>query len=383
MTTLYKLDSKGKLRVWQIETKGAKILQHAGLLDGKLVTNEKTCTSKNVGRSNETSPEAQAVMEMKSEILSKLDEGYFRTQTEAENTRVVLPMLAKSYNDEKKKIDWDEVFVQPKLDGMRCLAFIDNGSVELISRDGKVITTVPHIVEALSKIKDKVILDGELYAHGKNFQENMRLIKKHREGESEAIQYNIYDCVDDTAFAVRYITAADLITEGKIKHCKLVETFPIEDEKELKDYHKKFLGDGYEGTILRWGNEKYKVNGRSSNLLKFKDFIDIAAKIIDIEPAEQRPEWGVPVLELNKYCWIYESGEIVRVNDIQWAIANCKVKWGKPTFRAGMKYSHDERKEFLTNKKNYIGKTAEIRFFEYSEDGVPRFPVMVGVRLDK
>ena len=30
-----------------------------------------------------------------------------------------------------------------------------------------------------------------------------------------------------------------------------------------------------------------------------------------------------------------------------------------------------------------IGKMAEIRFFEYSDEGVPRFPVMVGIRQDK
>ena len=48
-----------------------------------------------------------------------------------------------------------------------------------------------------------------------------------------------------------------------------------------------------------------------------------------------------------------------------------------------MKYSHEEREDFLTNKKKYIGKPAEIRFFEYTDAGIPRFPVMVGIRLDK
>ena len=48
-----------------------------------------------------------------------------------------------------------------------------------------------------------------------------------------------------------------------------------------------------------------------------------------------------------------------------------------------MKFSHAEREEILINKENYIGKTAEIRFFEYTEDGIPRFPVAVGIRLDK
>ena len=109
--------------------------------------------------------------------------------------------------------------------------------------------------------------------------------------------------------------------------------------------------------MVRWGDVGYKVNGRSENLLKYKDFLDISLPIKDIEPASSRPSWGVPV-----FHW---PGAL---ND---------------ELRSGLKYSHKEREEFLKNKDQYIGKTAELRFFEYSETGVPRFPVMVGIRLDK
>ncbi len=97
------------------------------------------------------------------------------------------------------------------------------------------------------------------------------------------------------------------------------------------------------------------MNKRATQLLKYKDFIDIACKVIDIEPAEKRPEHGVCV------C-VTEDGH---------------------EFRTGMKFSHEERAEILQEKDKYIGQTAEIRFFEYSDEGVPRFPVCVGFRLDK
>ena len=45
--------------------------------------------------------------------------------------------------------------------------------------------------------------------------------------------------------------------------------------------------------------------------------------------------------------------------------------------------SHEERRELLVNKEDYIGKTAEIRYFEETDGGLPRFPVYVGIRLDK
>jgi len=350
MISLYKKDTKGKTRVLNISTVGDQLIQESGLLNGALVRHIKTCRGKNIGKSNETTPEAQAISEMNSKVAEKLTEGYFRTIEEAEHIEVILPMLAKSFKDEQQKIDWSkDAYCQRKLDGMRCLAFIQNGEVTLMSRDGKVIQNMDHIIRSLSNIKEAVVLDGELYAEGLNFQENMRLIKKYRPQESEQIKYHVYDRVSDLPFIQRI----DHKYGEQCSEIRIVETYPIENEDQLKQLHAQFISEGFEGTILRWGQEGYKVNGRSSNLLKYKDFLDIAVPIVDIEPAEQRPEWGVPVLELE----------------------------GK-RFRAGTRLSHAERIEFLKNKEEYIGKTAEIRFFEYTEDGIPRFPVYYGIRLD-
>lgn len=349
---LYKKDTKGKTRYLEIKTEGPDLVQISGVVGtDNPVEHRKTCKGKNVGKSNETTSTEQALLEMNSKLKDKLTEGYFKTQDEAETVEVILPMLAKDYKSESHKIDWSgNVFIQPKLDGMRCLAFISNGKVTLMSRTGKVIENMQHIEQSLSGITADVILDGELYAHGRSFQENMELIKKYRKGETESIHFHIYDMVSTLPFNQRKVRPFVEIT----LYTEEVSTYQIKNEEELTKWHLYFLEKGYEGSILRHGDEPYKVNGRSSNLLKYKDFIDIACTIVDIEPAEQRPEHGVPVLEHE----------------------------GK-RFRAGMKYSHDERKEFLENKNNYIGKTAEIRFFEYTDEGIPRFPVMVGVRLDK
>jgi hypothetical protein len=45
--------------------------------------------------------------------------------------------------------------------------------------------------------------------------------------------------------------------------------------------------------------------------------------------------------------------------------------------------SHEERVDLLANKHLYIGKLANIRFFEWTDDGNPRFPVMIGIHLDR
>lgn len=351
---LYKKDTKGNIRFLDAYVKGADLIQISGIVGTENpLPHSKTCKGKNIGRANETTPTEQAKKELESLITEKLQEGYFRTVQEAQTTEVLFPMLAKDYKKEVKKVDWKNAFCQPKLDGMRCLLTISNQGVTLMSREGRVIQTMEHIEAELADFPHGVY-DGELYAHGFSFQENMELIKKWVDGPEGSVQvrFHCYDYVSDKPFTERLKMTENL---KKASCVKLVKTHPIKTETELKVHHKGFCDEGYEGTIVRHGDAPYKPNGRSSNLLKFKDFLDLACEIVDITPADQRPEWGVPVL---------------------------KLKDGR-TFRAGMKYSHAARVHFLTNKKKYIGKVAEIRFFEYSDTGIPRFPVMVGIRLDK
>lgn len=354
---LYKIDTKGKTRVLHIHTKGSDLIQESGIVDGKLITHTKTCNGKNIGRTNETTPEEQAKSEAASKVTESLKSEYFTTIEEAKGDDVILPMLAKDYKKEFKKIDWTTAYIQPKLDGMRCLAFVKDGKCTLVSRTGTLIDTVPHIVDVILANVTKgleYIFDGELYAHGLNFQENMRLIKKVRPGETNKIVYHIYDVVENSPYSDRQTNIADFVDRCNSSIINLVSTFKASSEKDMKDFHIVNLKAGYEGTIIRHGNVGYQVNKRSSYLLKYKDFIDIALPVIDIIPAESRPDWASPIFELKG------------------------VKFG-----AGMKFSHNERIDILKNKKDYIGKTAEIRFFEYSENGIPRFPVVVGFRLDK
>jgi len=348
---IYKLDSKNRVRVLHVYTEEADLIQESGLLEGQLVKHQSTCIAKNIGKANATTAVEQAEQEAQSKIETKMSTGYFDSIEDAEGSDVILPMLAKSYDKEAHKIEWP-CFAQPKLDGMRALGYSD----KFISRKGKEILNMDHILEDLAKIKLNAPLDGELYAHGKSFQENMRLIKKYRPGETEDVKYHVYDYADsDMSFHQRLIVLHKLSEMfGPFKHIELVPTMAIVDEIQLKTLHGKALKMGYEGTILRWGDAGYKSKSRSSNLLKYKDFQDLACIIVDVVPSIKRPEQGQFICKHNG------------------------VEFG-----CGMKFSHEEREKILINASDYCGETAEIRFFEYSEDGIPRFPVCVGIRLDK
>ncbi|MDC6350716.1 hypothetical protein PP178_04065 [Zeaxanthinibacter sp. PT1] len=352
--TIYKKDSKGKIRYVRIEAQDGFLNQYSGVLGGAEVTNTSTCEPKNVGRANETTATEQAVLEAQAKIELKMRQGYFETPEEAENEVVIMPMLAKDYKKESHKITFP-CYVQPKLDGMRCLAIMKGGEVKMMSRSNKEITTLEHIKQDLMGIySEGMILDGELYAHGLSFQENMKLIKKYRAGETEQVKYHVYDMVANVPFDMRLNRLLQKNLH-EVTSLETVRTVKVNDVFAIEDNHSYFISLGYEGTMVRWGNEGYKIKARSSNLLKYKDFIDETYPVIAVVPSEARPEHATLVCVNNK-------GD---------------------EFKTGMKFSHNEREEILQNKDRYIGQTAEVRFFEHTDDGLPRFPVCVGFRNDK
>jgi len=135
---------------------------------------------------------------------------------------------------------------------------------------------------------------------------------------------------------------------------EIVPTYKVNSLDELKGWHKQFLSQGYEGTIVRTDNTHYEFNKRSKSLLKYKDFIDETYEIVDVIPNEADTTQGTVICKIND-----------------------------TTFKCNMKVSIDERREILKNKNEYIGQLAEVRFFEFTDGGIPRFPVYHGIRIDK
>lgn len=358
MIILYKKDSKGKDRFISIGAFGSTIIQESGLVDTySPVIHTKEVKPKNVGRANETTAEQQAILEVESFIKDKLTKGYFLSLDEVKSEKVILPQLAKDYFKERKKVLYgkDTIVVQPKLDGMRCLAFVKaNGEVNLISRAGKPIENMMHIERELSELNMDIILDGELYVHQENFQTNMSYVKKYHEGKSERITFNVYDVVDEN---LSYVERTEILKWINSLSVKRLPYFEVFNEDEVVSFFEQFVREGYEGLMVKISKSGYKSNARVSELLKYKKFIDIQLPILDVIPADQRPDWGIPI-----YQWEGAENNILKSNT---------------------KMSHEQRRELLTNKEDYIGKMGEVRFFEYSDKGVPRFPVTVGIRLDK
>jgi len=268
---------------------------------------------------------------------------------EVENIKA---MLAHKYNEDKADYP---AFIQPKLDGVRCL-FTAKGA---FSRANNRFMNVEHIEQALKPFFAKnptAVLDGELYNHGlkDDFEKIISLVKKKKPTDQdrveakELVQYHVYDVASMTiaSYSLRLNFIEDLTYTYPI--CK-VETKVALDFDEAVKMHKKNLKLGYEGSIYRTFEGKYKGT-RSWDLMKFKDFHDDEATIVGYEIGKGKREGT-----LGKFIMQDDEG----------------IEFGCPP---GKGYDYQALTNMLNNVHDYIGQRATFTYFQRTQAGSYRHP---------
>ena len=364
LETLYHKSKTGATVQYAVWTEGADIVTEYGQISGQMQISRQTAIAKNVGRSNETTAEEQAVLEAKAKHKKKLDGKYSLTIEESKE-EVFLPMLAASFDKRKDKVSYP-VDVQPKLDGVRCLAYWEEDSVKLMSRGGKQWENCGHIAKELEQVLPKGwVLDGELYIHGSTFQEITKLVKKLRP-ESVNVQFHMYDVpragyeqteIGGSTWGNRKISL-ELMDEfvDKCKTLVFVESHYVTCEEDVYKLQSQFLEDGYEGAIVREFDGEYKFGYRSNKLLKVKNFMDSEYKITGFTTGVGRFEGSVI------WTCINEDGN---------------------SFNVVPQGTMEERQASYENADSNIGNMLKVKYFELTDDGIPRFPVGLGVRLSE
>ena len=271
------------------------------------------------------------------------------------------PMLAHKYDE--KRIDWSEpVYIQPKLDGVRCL-FTKDGAY---SRTGKKFMNLRHIEMALKSFFDDnpdVVLDGELYNHKlkNDFEKIISLVRKQKPTDTDRldaphlVQFHMYDYFDGVKYDSYKTRMQQLVSsnlyDAQVKYVptKLVDTYSY-----ARLLHEEFLEDGYEGSIIRL-NGLYK-HGRSYDLMKFKDFSDAEATIVGYELGK-----GKRTGTLGKFLMMDDEG----------------VQFGCPP---GKGYSYKDLSNMLLNINDYIGQRATFTYFQRTQAGSYRHPLFKCIR---
>lgn len=372
LPTLYCISKNGKTKEWRIKVEEFK--EHSTIIisfgytgsDRFIETTRTISKGKNTGKSNATTHHTQALAEANAKWKKKCDnEGFLQfididsrsKNEEAEKSEVIpLPMLAHDYKKQFAKIRFP-CYLQPKLDGFRCLHHIGMG--KLWSRQSKQFLNCEHILNDLSKLNFKfkdIILDGELYCHGGLFEDlgvlRKKKLTKNDLPKMKKVKYYIYDIVDESSSFEKRLESLEniknFIVENKLENVCVVETTKISDINQIKVEHKKNICLGYEGTMIRNSFSEYLQKFRSYDLQKYKDFQDAEFRIV-----------GFTKEQGDLVVFICENDNGVRFN------VPCK---------GTREERHAVYLEITKSPEKFIGKSLWVQFFEYTADQIPRFP---------
>ena len=274
------------------------------------------------------------------------------------------PMLAYPVSD--KPINYNEpIFMQPKLDGVRCLIQYDKKTgVTAWSRTGKQWQNIHHITSSLEQwfqSNQTVVLDGELYNHDlrDDFETIISLVRRQTPDDidmlesRDLVQFHCYDIIhpDNSPFEDRNRFVKHCVDQSS-PYVHIVNTILCASDEDAKEIHAVNLECGFEGSILRT-NDMYHQK-RTHSLRKFKDFHDTEATIT---------------------AWVEGKGKRVGTIGKFMAIDDDGNEFGMPVMDK-FKYLQDNFKLM----QGYVGKTATFTYFERTKANSYRHPLFKAIR---
>jgi hypothetical protein len=324
------------------------------------------------GQINVRNPFQQALIYARSQYLKRKEKG--GTENANGNKKVkgnlgtvkYFPMLAKTYKDGAKHLHYP-LYIQPKLDGVRCLVYLkkkDGGvnNVVVYSRTQKDFPSMDYLKNALYEYlndlfdeenKQSIYLDGELYVHGKKLQDisgesrnekkrnniintkkTIKQTKDQKEQKEESKEtkeqklthtqneYHVYDCFYPLELNTEYeqrkeqldVLFSAIKDNNDTKIVKPVKTIKVNNESEAVRQYKKFITEGYEGAILRNVNGIYLANAnrtgafmRSIDLVKMKKKFTDEFEVIDYTEGKRGKDKGAII-------WVAQTADGIKFN---------------------------------------------------------------------
>jgi len=250
-------------------------------------------------------------------------------------------LLAERWTGEADITGW---WMSEKLDGVRAFW---NGST-FLSRLGNEFLAPEWFTAGLPNVP----LDGELWLDRRKFQRAVSIVRRRDRSEHwRELRYVVFDLPEMTEpFEDRQRQLADLLQTRSPEFAQVHVQEPCRGGDHLRDELTRIEQLGGEGLMLRQPGSLY-VAGRSTTLLKVKQFLDGEARVIEHVSGAGRHKGRL--------------GALV-----------CELADGR-RFSVGTGFSDAERAN-----PPQVGSLIHFRYQELSDGGVPRFPTYVGVRVD-
>lgn len=283
-------------------------------------------------------------------------------------------MLASKFEGVLK----EPVNISLKLDGIRCSLLCEDGKIKALSRQGKEIIGLNEIIEDIKLLGlDGYFIDGELIRinhdnipSDDNFRLTTKIVNSKDDNKTE-LEFVIFDMTPisdyhnkkcNTDYCDRLDYMLSLLCVEHTKHIRLVDNFGVTDD--VNEVYKKLdevVSKGYEGLMLNTLSGKYEFGKRPKSILKVKKMYTMDLRIIGFEEGQG--------------AFSGTLGAIL-------------VDFKGNTVKVGSGFELQDRYDVWNNQEEYLGKIAEIQYFEISKNEKNnneslRFPIFKRFRLSK
>lgn len=350
---LFSKCKKGQIRRWSIWSEENDIFMDYGVLGGESITESENVP---MGLATRTLEE-QIRSRIDSRVNKKIDAGYVRSLEDAKNNVRTnslgynRPSKCKAWN-KVKNFPYNGVHSQRKLDGHHCTIINDDGTYVAYSSNGKIIETIPEILESIV-IPNGILLEGELYHHGTPLQTISSWVRRRQES-TKLLKFYAYETnIPHVGYGERLRFMKNL----KIKNKDLIEVHKTDfliGKFDVLPLIKMEVEDGYEGLVLRPEDFPYASFERSNACVKVK-------------PIHFKGEFAID-----------DEFLVVRILSSKdgWAILVCVTESGKE-FRVSAPGTIEEKTHVLKNKDKYILKHVRVEFAGWTKAKKPQHPVAI------
>jgi bifunctional non-homologous end joining protein LigD len=292
----------------------------------------------------------------------------------------VLPMLA---HIKDQAFDDDDWLFEIKWDGYRAIAEVEKKGVRLYSRNGLSFSELyPVIAKELTKIKDDVILDGEIIVLGKDGKPSFQKLQHYDDNRELVIQYQVFDCL---SYRGNDITHLPLLERKDYARKAIPKNnilkYSDHVEKTGVTFFKSVMDMGLEGMMAKRTSSIYVPGKRTQDWLKVRNHKTQEAIIAGYTaPRDSRQYFGALILG------IMQNKNLVYIGHTGTGFTDKLLKELharlQPIIR---KRSPFDKKIPVNAAVTWVDPmlVCNVKFTEITEDGILRHPVFMGLRIDK
>ncbi len=300
-------------------------------------------------------------------------------------------MLATLINEPFDKEGW---LYEVKWDGYRALAFIDNGKVDLMSRNNKSFNEKFYpVTEHLRRIKKRMIIDGEVVVLNEHGVSDFGGLQNWRSEADGQLCFYVFDIL---WLEGKELIALPLLERRKILKKTIKETGLLMISHAFEESGIKFFETakkmGLEGIIAKKKDSVYLPGLRSQEWLKIKSNkrqeMVIGGYTVNDDSPKKFSSLLVGVFEGKDLVYTGKVG--TGFNDATQKIILQKLKpllVKRPPFNEVPDVNKPSR--FRPDPPHAIAYwvkpkiVCEVSFAEMTKDGVMRHPSFEGLRIDK